>query len=87
MYYSIKKINLKNVFIKKKLKTFTRLGLIRSTRQAATPCRSAGDLYQALAGSDEQVLTGNRATCSQALIFIYLFQILQQQNEHATNET
>ena len=44
-------------------------GQIGSTRQAATPCRSAGDLYQALAGSNEQALTGHRAACSQSLIF------------------
>ena len=54
MYYSIKIIP-----------TYTRLGQISSTRQAATPCRSAGDLYQALAGSNKHTLTNHRATCSQ----------------------
>ena len=32
-------------------------GQIGSTRQAATPCRSADDLYQALVSSNEQALT------------------------------
>ena len=39
-----------------------------NTRQAATPCRSDGDLYQALVGSNEQALTGYHATCSQSLM-------------------
>ena len=57
MYYSIKIIP-----------TYTRLDQIGYTRQAATPCRSAGNLYQALAGSNEQALTDHRATCSQSLM-------------------
>ena len=57
MYYSIRIIS-----------TYTRLGPNGVYRQATTPCRSAGDLYQALMGSNEQALTDHRATCTQLLM-------------------
>ena len=43
-------------------------GQIGSTRQVAVPCRSAGDLYQALADSNKQALTDHHATYSQSLM-------------------
>ena len=41
--------------------------------KVATPCRSAGDLYQALVGSNGLALTGHCAACSLQLLMSFTF--------------
>ena len=48
-------------------KTLTRLGLNQVNKTGCYTLQPAGDLYRALAGSNEQALASHHATCTQSL--------------------